>query len=57
MLGAKGVPIREWMVFTRRHCGPAWPIHWLASYVTFWRRAMIDEIRRRISRSPDVDRI
>jgi GT2 family glycosyltransferase len=30
--GPKGLPLREWLVFTRRHAGPLWPIFWLSPY-------------------------
>lgn len=33
MLGPKGLPPREWLVFTRRHSGPLWPLFWANPYV------------------------
>ncbi len=30
--GSKGLPIREWKVFTQRHAGPLWPIYWGLPY-------------------------
>ena len=36
MLGVKGLPVREWKVFTRRHGGSYWPLLWLGPYVKFW---------------------
>jgi GT2 family glycosyltransferase len=32
VLQVKGLPIWEWMIFTRRHGGPFWPAHWLWPY-------------------------
>jgi len=32
VLHVKGLPIREWMVFTRRHGGLLWPAYWLWPY-------------------------
>jgi GT2 family glycosyltransferase len=32
MLGPKGLPLRSWYVFTRRHAGPMWPLFWLWPY-------------------------
>jgi GT2 family glycosyltransferase len=39
LLGPKGLPLREWLVFTKRHAGPLWPMYWLNPYVRFWVRA------------------
>ncbi len=33
MLGRKGLPWRSWLVFTRRHAGPLWPVHFASPYV------------------------
>lgn len=32
MLSPKGLPIRSWLVFTRRHTGVMWPVYWLWPY-------------------------
>jgi len=32
MLGPKGLPLKPWLVFTRRHCGPLWFFYWLFPY-------------------------
>jgi GT2 family glycosyltransferase len=29
----KGIPPRDWLVFTRRHAGPAWPLFWASPYL------------------------
>ena len=36
LLGPKGLPPREWLVFTRRHGGVLWPILWVNPYLRFW---------------------
>lgn len=36
LLGPKGLPIRAWWVFSRRHKGPLWLLSWLAPYVRVW---------------------
>lgn len=46
MLGPKGLPIREWKVFTRRHCGLLWPAYWAGVYVSFLARAAFQQITR-----------
>ena len=30
---AKGIPPRDWLVFTRRHAGPLWALYWLRPYL------------------------
>ena len=40
MLGPKGLPLKEWKVFTRRHGGSYWPLLWLGPYVKFWISAL-----------------
>ena len=32
MLGRKGLPVRSWLHFTRRHGGPLWPMYFLWPY-------------------------
>ena len=32
MMDPKGLPLRSWLVFTRRHAGPAWPLFWIYPY-------------------------
>lgn len=34
VLSVKGLPPREWLVFTRRHCGWRWPRYFVSPYVT-----------------------
>lgn len=36
LIGPKGLPPMEWLVFTRRHSGPFWPLYWLNPYLSFW---------------------
>ena len=40
LLGPKGLPVREWLTFTRRHAGLLWPLLWLNPYVKFWVKAL-----------------
>lgn len=40
LLKPKGLPIREWMVFTRRHAGQLWVLQWLGPYLKFWFNAL-----------------
>ena len=35
-LGPKGFPVKEWMIFSRRHRGKAWFFAWLGTYIMFW---------------------
>ena len=41
MLGPKGLPLKEWRVFTQRHAGGLWVINWLWPYARFWITALI----------------
>lgn len=41
LLGPKGLPIREWGVFTWRHKGVLWPLVWLSPYIRFWIQALL----------------
>jgi GT2 family glycosyltransferase len=41
LLGPKGLPPKEWLVFTSRHAGALWPIYWLNPYLRFWVRAAL----------------
>lgn len=36
ILGPKGLPPSEWLVFTRRHCGPLWPLNFCWPYLKIW---------------------
>lgn len=45
--GPKGLPPREWLVFTRRHSGPFWPLYWLNPYVKFWLKGMMEALTTR----------
>lgn len=42
LLGPKGLPIREWLVFCRRHKGVLWPLVWLTPYIRFWIKAIAE---------------
>lgn len=33
LLGPKGLPPAEWLVYTSRHCGPLWPAHFAWPYL------------------------
>jgi GT2 family glycosyltransferase len=33
LVSAKVLPPKEWMLYTRRHCGPLWPLHAISPYV------------------------
>ena len=41
LLGPKGLPMREWKIFTRRHAGGLWMINWLWPYLKFWGNALV----------------
>lgn len=41
LIGAKGLPPREWLVFTSRHGGWLWPILWANPYVKFWIKGLL----------------
>lgn len=38
MRSPKGIPPTDWLLFTRRHAGPAWPLFWLSPYIRHWLR-------------------
>jgi hypothetical protein len=33
MMTRKGLPWRSWLVLTRRHAGPLWPLHFASPYL------------------------
>lgn len=35
LLGPKGLPPKEWLIFTRRHSGPFWFVYWIYPYMKF----------------------
>lgn len=39
LCGPKGLPPKEWLVFTRRHHGVLWPLYWLNPYAKFLLKA------------------
>lgn len=41
LLGPKGLPIKEWMIFSRRHKGYPWVLVWLSPYLMFWVNALL----------------
>jgi len=41
LLGPKGLPLKEWRVFTHRHGGPLWVLLWLGPYLKFWMRSLM----------------
>ena len=46
LLGPKGLPVKEWMVFSRRHRGRLWIFAWLSTYIMFWVNALLHLVRR-----------
>ena len=40
LLGPKGLPPAEWLVFTSRHFGPFWPLHFVWPYLKLWWNAL-----------------
>lgn len=47
LLGPKGLPLREWQVFTRRHAGRLWVVNWLWPYLKFWINALVRGLKIR----------
>jgi GT2 family glycosyltransferase len=45
MLGPKGLPPKEWLVFTHRHGGWLWPVLWVNPYVKFWIKGIVALLR------------
>lgn len=43
----KGLPPREWWVFTRRHAGPLWPIYWMRPYLHLVTEHLVNSRRQR----------
>ncbi|MDP2240443.1 MAG: glycosyltransferase family 2 protein [Burkholderiales bacterium] len=41
MMGPKGLPPKEWLVFTYRHGGLLWPLLWINPYVKFWIKGLL----------------
>lgn len=41
LLGPKGLPLREWLIFSYRHGGWFWPLIWLNPYLKFWIRGIL----------------
>ena len=44
LLGPKGLPIKEWMAFSRRHKGRLWVLVWLSPYLMFWVNALLQSL-------------
>jgi len=40
MLGPKGLPPREWLLYCSRHAGYLWPMLWIWPYIDFWLRVL-----------------
>lgn len=41
LIGPKGLPMREWLIFCSRHRGKFWVLAWLNTYVSFWAKALL----------------
>ena len=41
LLGPKGLPLKEWRVFSHRHKGRSWLLVWLSPYLMFWVNALL----------------
>ena len=44
LIGPKGLPIIEWLIFCRRHRGPFWILAWINTYTSFWLSALFRSI-------------
>lgn len=44
MMGPKGLPPREWLIYTRRHSGPFWLLYWINPYVRFLVRMLYEHL-------------
>ena len=44
MMAPKGLPVKPWLLFARRHTGAAWPAYFLWPYIKFWGRAMFNTL-------------
>lgn len=44
LLGPKASPIKEWMVFSRRHKGHLRVLLWLSPYLIFWVNALLHSL-------------
>lgn len=42
LLGPKGLPPKEWFIFTRRYSGRMWPFYWINPYVKFWVKGLFN---------------
>lgn len=42
LLGPKGLPPKEWLIFTRRYCGRMWPLYWVNPYLKFWVKGLLN---------------
>ena len=45
-LSPKGLPVRPWVTFTKRHAGFYWFIYWIYPYVKFLFQSLLSEIVR-----------
>jgi GT2 family glycosyltransferase len=47
LLGPKGLPIKDWMIFSRRHKGSLWILVGLSPYLLFWVKALLRSLGAR----------
>jgi GT2 family glycosyltransferase len=47
ILGPKGLPLAEWLLYTRRHAGTLWPLYWVNPYLRFLARTCASAISNR----------
>jgi GT2 family glycosyltransferase len=45
MTHAKGLPVRSWLVLTRRHAGPFWLLYWLWPYLKVIATSILPRVR------------
>lgn len=54
MLSRKGLPWRSWLILTRRHAGPAWPLYFALPYVKLMASGIRQSLRPNTLRNGDV---
>lgn len=47
LLSPKGLPLKEWLVFTKRHYGFFWMIYWIYPYIKFLFKSLLLIIRKK----------
>ena len=45
LIGPKGLPPLEWLIFTFRHCGMVWILYWIKPYINLWLGAALKRMR------------